>query len=90
MLTIYKYPLKLEENQIIKMPAGAEILTVQLQKNKPVLWAKVDDESPKEESVMIKLAVTGGELNACEMLHYLATVQMQHGIVLHCFKVSNH
>ncbi len=39
---IFKYTLHLNDSIKIKMPVGAEILTVQLQYGKPQLWALVD------------------------------------------------
>ena len=35
----------------IEIPKGAEILTVQIQHEKPVLWAIVDPEAPKVKRV---------------------------------------
>lgn len=36
---IYKYPLEITDKQSVEMPISAEILTVQIQKEKPFLWA---------------------------------------------------
>lgn len=41
---IFKYPLKIEDKQIIKMPLGYQILTVQIKDNVPCIWAIVDDK----------------------------------------------
>lgn len=41
---IWKFPLAGLHNHIM-MPKGAEILTVQLQNNQPVLWAIVDTQN---------------------------------------------
>lgn len=48
MKTIYKYPLDVTDRQVIAMPEDAEILTVQVQNGKPMLWAVVD---PNKESL---------------------------------------
>lgn len=45
MKTIYKYTLN---NVGIEMPIGAEILTVQIQNDKPCIWAMVDPEAEKK------------------------------------------
>lgn len=47
MITIHKYLLKLEDNQAIEMPEGAQVLCVDVQlmedrKAYVQLWAKVD------------------------------------------------
>lgn len=48
MITIWKFPLDRSDLQSIGMPKGAEILTVQMQKGIPCLWAKVDSEAEFE------------------------------------------
>ena len=46
---IYKYPLTPVDIQIIKMPKGAEILSLQVQNNVPCIWALVDKTQSEEE-----------------------------------------
>ena len=45
MLTVWKYelPFPASNSVSILMPAGARILSLQLQGAKPMLWAQVDD-----------------------------------------------
>lgn len=45
--TIWKFELKNEGVQELKMPEGAEILTVQTQYEKPCLWALVNPDAEK-------------------------------------------
>lgn len=52
MKSIYKYPLKTEDVVRIKMPAGAEILTVQVQNGLPTLWALVNPDAPLYERII--------------------------------------
>ena len=47
-MTIWKYPLELKDSQAIKMPIGAEILSVDNQDGQLCLWARVDEERTKE------------------------------------------
>lgn len=47
--TIWKFPLALLNAQIIVMPEGAEILTVQRQNEQACLWAIVNPERNKED-----------------------------------------
>lgn len=47
MRTIWKFPLK-GSHPRVKMPVGAQVLTVQMQGDMPCLWAEVDDTAPKE------------------------------------------
>lgn len=43
-MTIYKYPLEITDRQVIDMPDGAKILTVQVQHEVPCVWAPVDPD----------------------------------------------
>jgi len=45
-LKIYKYPFEVQGDVEISMPAGATILTVQVQGETPCIWAIVDPEQP--------------------------------------------
>ena len=46
METIYKYELAQAETQTIDMPEGAKVLTVQVQRGCPCLWALVESTNP--------------------------------------------
>lgn len=48
-MTIRKYPLEIQDVQIIKMPEGAQIMTVQRQRSMPCLWAAVEPNKPEVE-----------------------------------------
>lgn len=45
MKTIWKFTLDITDLQDVAMPEGAEILTVQTQRNKICIWAVVDPEA---------------------------------------------
>lgn len=49
--TIWKFELETTGNQTLKMPIGAEILSVQTQFDKPCLWALVEPNAEKEDRV---------------------------------------
>lgn len=93
MTTIYKYPLELKEHNEIDMPEGAEILSIQLQNGIPVLWAMVSPDFPKEKRV-IRMIGTGHEVNPCEPLYFINTIQFYPDlctcIVFHFFEITNH
>lgn len=42
-MKIFKYPLALQDRQVIYLPEGAPILTVQEQRNELCLWVGVPD-----------------------------------------------
>jgi hypothetical protein len=48
MLTVWKFPLAITDQQQIEMPVGAEILHVEPQEKTLCLWARVDPDAPLE------------------------------------------
>ena len=69
------------------MPVGAVVLTVQLQRGKPQLWAKVDPTAPKERRTFAVLG-TGYEVGAARSDEwiYCGTFQLHEGaLVFHVF-----
>lgn len=44
--TIWKFPLSTTDRQVLAMPRGATLLSVQIQRGVPCLWALVDSTSP--------------------------------------------
>jgi len=87
MLQIFKYDLRIEDDQTAEMPAGARILTVQDQRGTPRLWALVDPSAPKETRTF-RIHGTGHPVPDSERLSYLASFQMRGGeLVFHAFEV---
>jgi len=39
---VHKYPLPIEAEPFIPMPLGAQVLSVQVQRDEPMVWALVD------------------------------------------------
>lgn len=87
MTTIHKFPLEPKDLNIVEMPEGAEILSVQVQHETPVLWAIVDTDRAKEQR-KIRVIGTGHEINACEPLNFIDTFQLPTGLVFHVFEIS--
>lgn len=82
--TIWKYPLKITDTQVVTMPKGAEILSAQMQGDGLCVWAKVDSGEPSED-VMFFVHGTGHGLTSPEA-KYLDTFQMRGGtLVFHVF-----
>jgi hypothetical protein len=50
MLTIHKFPFRIEDRFDLKMPRGASILRAECQQGQPCLWALVDTSEPIEEA----------------------------------------
>lgn len=87
MKAIWKYPIKVEAQQSIEMPIGAEILCVQMQGEQPCLWAKVSPEGwPTKRTIVI--LPTGAEFEEMRG-RYIGTFQMHNGMyVWHVFEAS--
>jgi hypothetical protein len=56
---IWKYPLEVETTNVVLMPKGAEILSVGLQDNKPVVWALVNPDEEDKEPKVLEMFGTG-------------------------------
>ncbi len=87
MLTIYKYPLSAQSAQWVKLPLGAQLLTVKLQHNVVCLWAMIDTSRIETEMREIEMLRTGHDIELPYRRHYLGTVLMQNGnLVFHFFE----
>lgn len=83
---IWKYTLAELGRQYLQMPAGAQILTVQLQDDMVQLWAIVDPNAEKVERV-IDIYGTGHQMPDVGPGEYLGTFQMHGGaLVFHVFE----
>ena len=87
MKTIYKYPLIIDDYQTLEMPQGAEILTIQIQKRIPCIWALVNPKQPKQKR-HIRIAGTGHSVND-KVIEYIGTYQLYGGdIIFHVFEID--
>jgi uncharacterized protein with FMN-binding domain len=83
-MTIWKFPLEVTDEQVVRLPTGAQILCVQVQGTTPCLWAKVDPmAAPKEWRVVTR--GTGNPAKANDG-SYVGTYQMHSGrLIFHVF-----
>lgn len=87
MRTIYKYPLTVTGHNALRMPKGAEVLTVQMQHGVPCLWVLVDTDAPECERVL-RIYGTGHPISDDENALYVGTFQLSGGaFVFHVFEV---
>jgi hypothetical protein len=85
---IWKYEIGDPDGYGLEMPKGAEILTVQIQNDKPYIWALVDENSPIEERNFIVLG-TGHSFMLSKNSVYIGTFQEAGGrLVWHLFEVK--
>lgn len=84
MKRIYKYQIPVNDLAAIEMPEGAIILTIQMQKSEPFLWALIDPDA-KKSGRYFYLFGTGMEVR--EGLKYIGSFQMLSGdLVFHLFE----
>ena len=76
---IWKYKLdSWQKIETIKMPSGAEILTVQEQDGHPTIWAKVEPDNEEEGRVFHIIGTgweSGEDCKEFSKLKYIGTVQ---------------
>ena len=46
MITIYKYPLGVTDDQTIEMPKYSDILSIHMQHGAPCMWVRVVTDNP--------------------------------------------
>ncbi len=83
MKTIYKYEIPIDDEIVLRLPVGFEILDIQTQRGTPQMWALVDTTAPTEER-HFWLRGTGHD---CEgLFNHLGTFQISGGnLVFHLF-----
>jgi len=86
---VWKYPVEVYDRFTLTMPAGATVLTVQMQHGVPYLWALVDPKATPETR-RFRLAGTGHVMrDEVEEEVYVGTFQMSGGgLVFHVFEVT--
>lgn len=85
--TIYKYPLEIVDEQVVLLPTGAKILTVQAQMDKPCIWAMINPTAPDNMAVTIRMIGTGQPIQDDYCLEYIGTFQIYGGrLVFHAFE----
>lgn len=89
MKAIWKYQLKVTEEQEISLPIGAQILTVQELVGIPCIWVLVDPLETMKEIKTIRIVGTGHPADDVTREQYLGTVQIcsisGHHLVWHVF-----
>lgn len=84
MKRIFKYEIPVSDDFKLSLPKGSEILSVQMQKSIPCLWALID-EANERENRYFKLYGTGMAID--DNLKYIGTFQMLNGgLVFHLFE----
>lgn len=87
MKTIWKYPLVIDDEQVIQAPCGAQLLSIQVQNDVVCLWCLVESLNPPSPLKII-LKGTGHPCNNTTTGYsYIDTFQLDGGKwVFHAFK----
>ena len=86
---IYKYTLKLQDEQDVSMPLGAVLLSIQEQHGNLTVWAHVDPSEKTMVDKRFRIYGTGHDIDWEDgRLHYAATVQSG-AMVWHVFTLDN-
>lgn len=89
-MVIWKFQLRVADMQIVEMPSGAEILSVQDQNGGLQMWAMVNPDAAKQQRT-IEIVGTGNQMDniiskGLKRVH-IDTVQTCHGsLVWHVFE----
>ncbi len=86
-MKVFKYELTASKT-MLQLPHGADLLSVQMQFNTPVLWALVDPKKQLKETRVIAIIPTGVEFDA-DGASYIATFQTDGGrLIFHAFEIG--
>lgn len=87
MKTIFKYELPINDTAYVPMPAGAKILSAQVQNERPCIWAEVDSDAAIEMRLII---VHGTGHPVLQHGEFIGTIQIDGGrLVFHIFEGSS-
>jgi hypothetical protein len=83
---IWKFPLQITDRQPVAIPAGSQLLTVQMQGEQPCLWSLVNPDSPRT-TIVISIRGTGHPISG-DAGKYIATFQTG-PLVFHAFDMGS-
>lgn len=74
---IFKYPLAISDNQTLELPVGFTGLSVGEQNGQLVMWALIDKDQTRVETVNIRIYGTGHPIEIdTDQYKFLGTVPM--------------
>lgn len=84
-MTVWKFPLVINDYQHVGIPALATILTVQVQKGVPCLWVRLEETASVEPRQIITVGT--GHPFPDYPLRYIGSYQLSAGaLVFHVFE----
>ncbi len=86
-MRIWKWAIQITDRQAVMMPAGAQVLTVQMQGHHPQLWALVDETQDTPLTPRAFAIYGTGNPMPEDPGRYIATFQTHGGdLVWHAFE----
>lgn len=82
---IFKYHITKENNGLIEMPEGSNVVSCQLQNGIITIWAIVDESKPLVKR-QFDVYGTGWDVDARNT--FIGTVQDNDGLVWHIFEIN--
>jgi len=87
MKTVYKYTLVPDDYITLRLPADAQILSIQEKDGHPQMWALVDSRAETEPRTFLMMG-TGQDVDENLTLSFIGTFQLKDlGLVFHVFEV---
>ena len=83
MYTIYKYPLRIKEEQELVLPIFSRILSVETQRANIVLYALVDTDTPGKTHLTVYIRGTGYPADGLQDATFIGTVKMLDGALMY-------
>lgn len=84
--TIYKYTLKVTDEQTVMLPEGARVLSVANQGDDMVLYAHVDPRKPENAKVRVFIYGTGNPAIVPDTARFMGTFSQRGGrLMWHVF-----
>jgi hypothetical protein len=82
---IFKYPIPIDDEIVLSMPEGAEVLSVQVQRGQPCIWAVVNPTRPPVHHTF-EIRGTGHRFMGNEG-RFIGSFQLENGyLIFHLFE----
>lgn len=90
MKSIWKYQIKITDEQIIEVPFGSEFLHIGIQKDIPTIWFIVDTTRQEKETIKLRIYGTGHKIpDWISKDEHIGTIKMSNdSLIWHVFRVQ--
>lgn len=85
MKRIFKYQLGVSDEQVVNLPIGSRILSLQVQRGIPCIWAIVDDQEVKTSPIKVLMFGTGHSISDEDTKNRFAGTIQFRDLVFHVF-----